>query len=53
MRKLKVERTEGTYTICVDKDQKFYAIETSDFPKPLTPGTEFTITDEGEIVISE
>ncbi|MDO4460225.1 MAG: DUF3006 domain-containing protein [Clostridia bacterium] len=57
MKKLKVDRFEGTFTICVDTEQKkepkFYAIETSDFSQKPEVGTEFHITDDGEIIIDK
>ena len=32
MRILVIDRFEGTYAICEDKDQKFFAIETNELP---------------------
>ena len=51
MRKLVVDRTEGIYTVCVDKDGKYFAIETSEMPEGADKGTAIVISDEGEISV--
>ena len=49
MRILVIDRFEGTYAICEDKDQKFFAIETNELPAGATEGTVLEIDDEGVI----
>ena len=53
MRILVIDRFEGTYAICEDKDQKFFAIETNELPAGATEGTVLEIDDEGVIRINE
>lgn len=53
MRILVIDRFEGTYAICEDKDQKFFAIETSELPVGATEGTVLEIDDEGVLHINE
>ena len=47
------DRFEGTYAICEDKDQKFFAIETNELPAGATEGTVLEIDDEGVIHVNE
>ena len=51
MRKLIVDRYEGQYTVCEDKEQKFFAIDTSEMPSDATPGTVICINDDGVITV--
>lgn len=53
MKKLIIDRYEGTYTICEDKDQKYFAIETAEMPADAKPGCVIIISDEGVISIDE
>ena len=53
MRILVIDRFEGTYAICEDKDQKFFAIETNELPAGATEGTVLEIDDEGVIRVNE
>ena len=53
MRILVIDRFEGTYAICEDKDQKFFAIETNELPAGATEGTVLEIDDEGVIRVKE
>ncbi len=53
MRKLVVEKTEGTYTICVDKEKKYFAIETSEIPEAVKAGDKLTISDDGIITVEK
>ena len=53
MRILVIDRFEGTYAICEDKDQKFFAIETNELPAGATEGTVLVIDDEGVLHINE
>ncbi|MDF1496029.1 DUF3006 domain-containing protein [Caproiciproducens sp. CPB-2] len=38
MKMLVIDRFEGTYAICEDKDQKFFAIETTELPQGAREG---------------
>ena len=51
MKLLSVDRLEGTYVICEDKEKKFFAIEISEAPKGVKEGDVLRISDEGEITI--
>ena len=53
MRILVIDRFEGTYAICEDKDQKFFAIETNELPAGATEGTVLEIDDEGVTRVNE
>lgn len=53
MRILVIDRFEGTYAICEDKDQKFFAIETSELPAGATEGSVLEIDEEGVIRVNE
>ena len=53
MKLLSVDRIEGTYVICEDKEKKFFAIETSEAPKGVKEGDILRISDEGEITIDK
>ena len=53
MRILVIDRFEGTYAICEDKDQKFFAIETNELPAGATEGTVLEIDDEGVIRVND
>ena len=46
MRKLIIDRLEGTYAICRDKKRKFFAIEVSELPKGAKAGNFLTVDDE-------
>lgn len=46
MRTLTIDRLEGIYAICHDKDKKFFAIESSELPKGAVPGDVLTVDDE-------
>ena len=47
MKQLVIDRLEGKYAICTDKDQKFFAIELPELPAGAKAGSVLTITDEG------
>ena len=51
MRILVIDRFEGAYAICEDKDQKFFAIETGELPDGAVEGSVLEI--EGTIHINE
>ena len=53
MKQLIIDRFEGKYAICEDKDQKYYAIEVQELPQGAKAGCVLQITDEGELVLDE
>ncbi len=53
MKKLIVDRFEGQYTVCEDKDKKFFAILSTEMPKEAVPGTALVIDDSGVIKVDE
>ena len=53
MKQLVIDRLEGKYAICTDKDQKFFAIELPELPAGAKAGSVLTITDEGELRLDE
>ena len=53
MKTLIIDRFEGTYAICEDKEQKFYAIETSELPQGAREGDVLDVDDtEGTLSIN-
>lgn len=52
-RKLVIDRFEGTFAICEDKDQKFYAIEIADIPVGAREGHVLEIKDDGSLAIDQ
>lgn len=50
MRTLTIDRLEGIYAICRDKDKKFFAIELSELPKGAAPGDVLAVDDEAGTV---
>lgn len=53
MKTLTIDRFEGTYGICEDKDQKFFAIEIAELPKGSKEGDVLDVNDaEGTITIN-
>ena len=44
MRKLKVDRTEGNFFICEDKEKKMFAIEKNEMPKEAKCGDMIVIS---------
>ena len=52
MRKLKVDRIDGTFVICTDKEKKFFAIEKEEIPAQVKQGDFIDIDDNGTIVVS-
>ena len=53
MKQLIIDRFEGKYAICEDKDQKYYAIEAQELPPGAKAGCVLQITDEGELLLDE
>lgn len=53
MRKLKIDRTEGIFFICEDKEKKMFAIEKNEMPKEAKCGDMIVISDDGIISVSD
>lgn len=53
MMTLKVDRTEGTFVICTDKEKKFFAIEKSELPQAVKSGDFIDIDDSGNLTVRE
>lgn len=51
MRSLIVDRIEGQYTVCEDKEQRLFAIETKEMPEGALPGVVIQIDDDGNITV--
>lgn len=51
MKRITIDRFDGIYAICEDKDKAFFAIELSDLPKGAKSGDVLLITDEGTLEI--
>lgn len=52
MKKLTVDRFDGIYAICEDKERKMYAIPTAELPANVREGDKLEINDEGIITIN-
>lgn len=52
MRKLTVDRIDGIYAICEDKDRRMFAIPTSELPANVREGDKLEIDDEGIVTIN-
>lgn len=53
MKKITIDRFDGIYAICEDKDKAFFAIEINELPKGAKAGDVLQITDEGTLEIDE
>lgn len=53
MRILKIDRTEGSFFICEDKEKKMFAIEKNEMPKDAKCGDTIVISDDGVITVSD
>ena len=53
MKQLVIDRMDGKFAICTDKDQKYYAIELQELPAGAQPGSVLDITDEGELLLGQ
>lgn len=51
MKRITIDRFDGIYAICEDKDKAFFAIELSELPKGAKAGDVLLITDEGTLEI--
>lgn len=54
MKTIAIDRFEGKYAICEDKDQKFFAIDISELPEGAKTGDVLAVNDEeGTLSIDE
>lgn len=53
MRELIIDRMEGNFYICEDKEKKMFAIDKSEMVKGAKEGDVITITDDGIIEVDE
>lgn len=53
MKILSVDRIEGIYVICEDKNRKMFAVELQEMPEGVKKGDIIVIDDEGNITIDE
>ena len=54
MRKLTIDRLEGTFAICRDAKGKLFAISISELPKKAAAGSAVTVDDEaGTLSVEE
>lgn len=51
MKQLIIDRYEGKYAICEDKEQKYFAIELSELPEGAKPGCVLAISEEGGLSV--
>lgn len=51
MKKMTIDRFDGVYAICEDKDKNFFAIELGEMPQGAKAGDVLQITDEGTLEI--
>lgn len=51
MKKMTIDRFDGVYAICEDKDKNFFAIELGELPQGAKAGDVLQITDEGTLEI--
>lgn len=52
MKTLTIDRFEGNFAICEDKDQKYFGIEVSELPQGAKEGDILEISDEGTLSIN-
>ena len=53
MKQITIDRFDGIYAICEDKDKAFFAIETSELPQGAKAGDVLKITDDGALSVEE
>ncbi len=51
MKKLAIDRFEGTYAICEDQEKRMFAIALNELPEGAKEGDVLQISDEGELSI--
>ena len=52
MRHLTVDRIDGIYAICEDKERKMFAIPKGEFPANLREGDKIDIDNEGVVSVN-
>lgn len=52
MRTLIIDRFEGTFAICEDKEQKMFGIELNELPQGVKEGDVLDISDDGVVTIN-
>lgn len=53
MKRLIIDRVEGKYAICEDKDKRSFAIEVQELPEDAVPSAVLDISDEGELTVNK
>ena len=53
MRKLLIDRFEGTYAICEDQEKKMFAISLNELPQGAKPGDVLQISGAGELSVDQ
>ena len=53
MRKLIIDRFEGTYAICEDQEKKMFAISLNELPQGARPGDVLQISGAGELSVDQ
>ena len=53
MKQLIIDRFEGKFAICEDKEQRYFAIDTAELPEGAKEGCVLDITDEGELQLNQ
>ena len=53
MRKLIIDRFEGTYAICEDQEKKMFAISLNELPQGAKPGDVLQISGAGEFSVDQ
>ena len=53
MKKLVLERFDGSYAYCEDSDKKLFAIDKKELPPGAASGDVLSITDEGIISVDQ
>lgn len=46
MKTLTIDRLEGIYAICTDKEKRYFAIPVSELPQGAAAGDKLTVDDE-------
>ena len=53
MRKLIIDRFEGTYAICEDQEKKMFVISLNELPQGAKPGDVLQISGAGELSVDQ
>lgn len=52
-KRIVIDRFEGTFAICEDKEQKLFAIEIAELPQGAKEGHVLEIKDDGTLVLDQ